>query len=128
MPDGRDFSISVIHLQKRKEGFFKYPVLVVGVKQHFVYFSALTKSSLVAIRDMKMSPCMGSTTADEGHSVLRLTTSLICMQNETWMDLRQSFCIEYKNLKDSAVDVSVDAPIICSIFIARYLSCSLYMY
>ncbi|KAH6875900.1 hypothetical protein BKA58DRAFT_437856 [Alternaria rosae] len=108
IPDGGHFPASVIHMQKQQEGFFKHPVLVIGVDHNFAYFYALTKSPPAAIGEMGMCLRMGESTADEGIYTLRLAHGSLPMQTETWTNLEQRFYIECGNLNDWAIDVRIN--------------------
>jgi hypothetical protein len=98
IPDGRNFPTSVIHMQKQQEGFFKHPVLVIGVEDSFAYFYALTKAPPVAIREMSMCLRVSESTVDEGLYTLRLADGSPRMQTETWMNLEQRFYIEVSSI------------------------------
>jgi hypothetical protein len=98
IPDGRNFPTSVIHKQKQQEGFFKHPVLVIGVEDSFAYFYALTKAPPVAIREMSMCLRVSESTVDEGLYTLRLAYGSPRMQTETWMNLEQRFYIEVSSI------------------------------
>ncbi|KAF2178092.1 hypothetical protein K469DRAFT_695731 [Zopfia rhizophila CBS 207.26] len=80
-----------MHRQKRQEGFFKHPVLVVRVDDTYVYFYALTRVPPNAVADLNMCLRIDNTTEDEG---LRA-------------NLEQRFRIELPHLARWGVDVSV---------------------
>jgi hypothetical protein len=98
IPDGRNFPTSVIHKQKQQQGFFKHPVLVIGVEDSFAYFYALTKAPPVAIREMSVCLRVSESTVDEGLYTLRLADGSPRMQTETWMNLEQRFYIEVSSI------------------------------
>ncbi|KAH7380000.1 hypothetical protein BKA66DRAFT_370713, partial [Pyrenochaeta sp. MPI-SDFR-AT-0127] len=108
MPNGRHIPYSIIHQQKQQEGFFKHPVLVVGVHSHIAYFYGLTKVPPYAIRELKMCLQIGTSTVDAGTEVLKLAYGSALMHSETWLNLEQRFYIEWENLHDWDLNVRVD--------------------
>jgi hypothetical protein len=108
MSDGRYFPDSIIHRQKRQDGFFKHPILVIGVEDHFVHFYALTKAVPFSIGELNMCLRIGNTTADEGCGFLKLAYGSPCLKTESWVNLEQQFHVEWQNLDEWAVDVRID--------------------
>jgi hypothetical protein len=108
MPDGEFFPTSIVHAQKRQDGFFKHPILVIGVEEHIVYFYALTKAVPLAIGELNMCLRMGKTTADEGPGTLKLVHGSPPLKTESWINLEQRFHIEWHNLDEWAVDIRVE--------------------
>ncbi|KAF2801123.1 hypothetical protein K505DRAFT_194055, partial [Melanomma pulvis-pyrius CBS 109.77] len=99
---------SIVHAQKRQEGFFRHPVLVVLADEIYAHFYALTRIPPVAVRDLKMCLRMGRTSVDEGPDVLKLAKDSGPMAHETWVNLEQRFKMEQHYLMDWSVDVRVD--------------------
>lgn len=111
MPDGQYIpDWSVIHEQKRQDGFFKHPILVIGTTAlRFAHFYALTKEPPHAIKDLGMCLRIGDTTADEGEGVLKLAGNSEHMQRTTWINLEQLFFIEWDFLDYWLANVEIDA-------------------
>ncbi|KAF1921777.1 hypothetical protein BDU57DRAFT_61988 [Ampelomyces quisqualis] len=108
MPDGRSFPGSIIHNQKRQDGFFRHPIMVTEVEGDFAHLYAMTKIPPRAIRELNMALLLGSSTEDIGSNVLRLAPGSELMMQESWINLEQRFCIEWKNLDDWAAHVQAD--------------------
>ncbi|CAO2658753.1 Nn.00g064760.m01.CDS01 [Neocucurbitaria sp. VM-36] len=108
IPDRRHIPDSTIHKQKSQAGFFQHPALVTGVEHDIAYFYALTSAPPHAISQLNMCLRVGTTTINEGISVLKLADGSVRMQTETWVNLEQRFYIEWKNLDHWAIDVCVD--------------------
>ncbi|KAF2256653.1 hypothetical protein BU26DRAFT_404715, partial [Trematosphaeria pertusa] len=111
MPDGRHVPpSSVIHGQKRQDGFFKHPILSMGMSHRgkYVHFYAMTRIPPVAIWDLGMCLRLGNTMADEGDLVLKLAKGSRHMQHQTWVNLEQRFYIEWQHLDHWACDVCID--------------------
>jgi hypothetical protein len=107
LPDGRHFRNSVIHNQKKQDGFFQHPVLVVGADGEIVQFYAMTKEPPRAIRDLDIALRIGAIHEDEGLNILRLASDSDIMLQQTWVNLEQRFFIEWENLDKWAVHVRV---------------------
>jgi hypothetical protein len=106
--DGIHFPYSIIHCQKRQNGFFRHPALIVGVEGDIVDFYALTKEPPRSIRELNMALRLGASPAEVGSNVLQLAPSSDNMIQQTWVNLEQRFHIEWKNLDTWAVRVQVD--------------------
>ncbi|KAF2704848.1 hypothetical protein K504DRAFT_472150 [Pleomassaria siparia CBS 279.74] len=110
LPDGKYVPrTSIVHRQKKQEGFFMHPVLVLLVNGTHVHFYALTRVPPPAIRDLNMCMRIGSTTVDEGPDVLKLAETSGPMSHETWVNLDQRYKMEKQYLKQWSVDVELDA-------------------
>jgi hypothetical protein len=108
MPDGRLFPDSVIHKQKKQDGFFRHPMIVTEVEGDLVNLYAMTKVPPRAIRELNMALLLGSSTEEKGQNVLRLAPGSDLMMQESWINLEQQFCIEWRNLDEWAVHVQAD--------------------
>jgi hypothetical protein len=111
IPDGRYVPpSSIIHGQKRQNGFFLHPVLVISVdpNQGIVHFYALTSNPPDAIRDLGMYLRFGTTTEDEGEDVLRLAEDSDRMPQVTFANMEQQFRVEYQYLDYWRGNVAID--------------------
>jgi hypothetical protein len=111
MPDGRHIPrSSVIHRQKRQNGFFLHPILVISVDESLgiAHFYALTSNPPDAIRDLKIYLRFGTSNVDEGEDTLKLAPGSDRMQHVTFANMEQLFRVEYQYLDYWRVDVSID--------------------
>jgi hypothetical protein len=99
---------SIVRDQKRQDGFFQHPVLVVLVDDNFAHFYALTRKPPTAVRELSMCLRFGTTSNDEGPEVLKLAPGSSGMTHETWVNLEQRFKIELGILTHWIVEVKID--------------------
>jgi hypothetical protein len=99
---------SIVHDQKRQDGFFQHPVLVVLVDDYFAHFYALTRKPPTAVRELSMCLRFGTTSDEEGPEVLKLAPGSSSMTYETWVNLEQRFKIELGILTHWIVEVKID--------------------
>jgi len=112
MPDGRYIhQNSIIHRQKRQNGFFLHPILVthVDLNQGIAHFYALTSNPPDAIRDLLIYLRFGTTTTDEGENVLKLAEGSERMQQVTFANMEQLFRVEFQCLDYWRGKVAIDA-------------------
>ncbi|KAF2035477.1 hypothetical protein EK21DRAFT_45847, partial [Setomelanomma holmii] len=109
MPDAQHCLGSIIHTQKRQEGFFKHPLLVIDVESDIVSFYACTKKPPQAIRELNMALRLGTSTVDADWGELRLAPGSNQMTQDSWINLEQRYFMEWQYLGEWAVDVQVDS-------------------
>jgi hypothetical protein len=108
LPDPNFIGDSMIHRQNRKLGFFKHPVLVVGMEnEKEANFYSLTKEPPKAIKELRMCLRIGEHPMDKGGDVLALASGSDTMNMTTWVNLEQRFSIEWYNLDAWLADVRV---------------------
>lgn len=99
---------SIIHKQKRQDGFFNHPCLVVGlVQDKWAVFYALSSKPPRAIEELKMFLTMGTTSEEKGPSTLSLARDSPSMSGRTIINLEQLYRIEKGYLCDWSVDVRI---------------------
>jgi hypothetical protein len=99
---------SIVRNQKKQDGFWQHPVLVVMVDENFAHFYALTTKPPAAVRELSMCLRLGTTSNDEGPGVLKLAPGSGSMTHETWVNLEQRFKIELGILTHWTVEVQID--------------------
>jgi hypothetical protein len=86
---------SIARSQKRQNGFFNHPVLVVSSDTERTYFYALTRTPPAPILDLRMCLHLGPHhVEDSGPDVLELAPESSPMCYPSWVNLEQKFTIE----------------------------------
>ncbi|KAF2004970.1 hypothetical protein P154DRAFT_571714 [Amniculicola lignicola CBS 123094] len=107
-------STSIVRLQRRPDGFFKHPVLLLSVDNGIANFYALTRIPPRAIADLFMCLRLGPSTILDSHAVASDPETLLlgpgshAMQQETWVNLEERFQIEPEYLNYWSIDVFID--------------------
>ncbi|KAF2692178.1 hypothetical protein K458DRAFT_326082, partial [Lentithecium fluviatile CBS 122367] len=85
-----------------------HPCVVIEKDRGLVHFYALTRSPPDAIRDLGIYLRFGTTTMDEGQDTLKLAPGSERMQQVTFANMEQLFCVEYQFLDYWRANVSID--------------------
>ncbi|KAF2117620.1 hypothetical protein BDV96DRAFT_643978 [Lophiotrema nucula] len=108
LPDGRSIpQWSIVHIQKKNEGFYRHPVLVVDIDDRYVHFYSMTRQPPHAIAELGMCLRVGTSSQEEGLNILRLRVGSQRMHHETWINLEQRFRIEKHLLRHWSHDVTI---------------------
>ena len=100
----------MIYSQKRDDGFFCHPILIVAKddSNQTVEFYAITSAPPKAIQDLKMFLRLGDGTFEEGADTLKLAASSDAMPRTSFVNLEQRFTIEWEYLHEMRWDLDVN--------------------
>ena len=91
---------SIIHFQKKQDGFYKHPCLAVQYNDRYIWFYAMTKRPTDAIIELGMAMQLEHFSTDDTSSsnILKLANGSAKMTVQSWINLGQLFKMEREHL------------------------------